>query len=211
MTPQFSTPSSNHSKKICCMNDLEAKVRLFALANSLTENSLDKIENEKNLDLGRRELVEVKRKDYYLQFDAEFRREAREMAEHYEVFYCLERSIRSLVVQLMKEKYGDNWWDSKVPPTIIANVDNNIKREEESGFTQRSELKIDYTTFGELGQIVSGNWEAFADLFKNPRAFQKIMSSLNLLRGPIAHCCALAADEIVRLEITVKDWFRLME
>jgi len=190
--------------------DIESKIRLFTLANSLAENSLDKIEAEHSIDLGRRELVQAKPKDYYLQFDPDFRAEAKKMAEHYEVFYCLERSIRSLVVQLMEEKYGENWWDTKVNGSIIANVEANIKREEESGFTQRSELKIDYTTFGELSQIVSGNWEAFADLFKNPRAFQKIMTSLNLLRGPIAHCCPLAEDEIVRLEITVKDWFRLM-
>ncbi len=192
-------------------SDLESKIRLFTLANSLAENSLDKLEKEHDLDLGRKELVEAKKKDYYLQFSSAFRNEAKEMAEHYEVFYCLERSIRTLVVQLMKEKYGENWWTEKVNPAIVVNVDNNIKREEESGFTQRSELKIDYTTFGELGQIVSNNWEAFSDLFKNPRAFQKIMTSLNLLRGPIAHCCPLAEDEVVRLEITVKDWFRLME
>ncbi len=192
-------------------SEIESKIRLFTLANSITENQLDKVESELNLDLGRKELIEVKRKDYYLQFSSDFRTEAKEMAEHYEVFYCLERSIRSLVVQLMKEKYGESWWETKVTPAIVANVDINIKREEEPGFTQRSELKIDYTTFGELSQIVSGNWEAFADLFKNPRAFQKIMTSLNLLRGPIAHCCALAEDEVVRLEITVKDWFRLME
>jgi hypothetical protein len=133
------------------------------------------------------------------------------MGEHYEVFYCLERSIRSLVVQLMFEKYGEKWWEEKVTIEIQKNVDNNIKREEESGYTQRSELKIDYTTFGELSQIVTSHWDAFTDLFRNPRAFQKIMSSLNLLRGPIAHCCPLAADEVIRLEITVKDWFRLME
>jgi hypothetical protein len=191
--------------------DIESKIKLFTLANALTETSLDKIEAQHNLDLGRKELVEVKRKDYYLQFSADFRKEAKEMAEHYEVFYCLERSIRALVVQLMKEEYGDNWWDLKVAQAIKTNVENNMAREAESGFTQRSELKIDYTTFGELSQIVSGNWDAFDDLFKNPRAFQKIMTSLNLLRGPIAHCCALAEDEIVRLEITVKDWFRIME
>lgn len=191
--------------------DLESKIKLFTLANSLAENSLDKVEEELNLDLERKAPVETKRKDYYLQFDLQFRQEAKEMGEHYEVFYCLERSIRSLVVQLMFEKYGEKWWEEKVTPEIQKNVDNNIKREEESGYTQRSEHKIDYTTFGELGQIVNLNWEAFIDLFRNPRAFQKIMTSLNLLRGPIAHCCPLAADEVVRLEITVKDWFRLME
>ena len=37
------------------------------------------------------------------------------------------------------------------------------------------------------------------------------MTSLNQLRGPIAHCSPLAEDEVVRLELTVKDWSRLME
>lgn len=191
--------------------DIESKVKLFTLANSLAENSLDTVENEYDLDLGRKQPVEAKRKEYYLQFASSFRQEAREMGEHYEVFYCLEKSIRSLIMQLMKEKFGDKWWDEKVKPDIQKNVDDNIKREEESGFTQRSEHKIDYTTFGELSQIVNANWEVFTDLFRNQRAFQKIMTNLNQLRGPIAHCCPLAADEVVRLEITVKDWFRLME
>lgn len=190
--------------------DIDSKIKLFTLANSLAENSLDKVEQVFNLDLERTQPIETKRKDYYLQFSSQFRQEAKEMGEHYEVFYCLERSIRSLVVQLMFEKYGEKWWEEKVTPEIQKNVDNNIKREEESGYTQRSEFKIDYTTFGELSQIVTSHWDAFTDLFRNPRAFQKIMTSLNLLRGPIAHCCPLAADEIIRLEITVKDWFRLM-
>jgi hypothetical protein len=191
--------------------DIESQIKLFTLANSLAENELDKIEKKLELDLERNIPIEGKQKDYYLQFDLGFRQEAKEMAKHYEVFYCLEKSIRNLVVQLMNEKYGDKWWDNKVDPEIQKNVEKNIKRELESGFTQRSELKIDYTTFGELSSIVNSNWDAFTDLFRNPRAFQKIMSSLNLLRGPIAHCCPLAQDEVVRLEITVKDWFRLME
>jgi hypothetical protein len=111
----------------------------------------------------------------------------------------------------MKEKFGDNWWDTRVKEEIKKNADNNIKREAESGFTQRSEIKIDYTTFGELTEIVQANWEAFENLFRNQRAFTKIMSSLNQLRGPIAHCCPLAEDEVVRLNLAVKDWFRLME
>jgi hypothetical protein len=191
--------------------DQISKIKLFALANSLTENQLNKIENELNLNLGRIEKKEVQAKSYYLQFNSDYRKEARMMAQHYEVFYCLEKSIRSLVVQLMFEKYGIEWWD-KVKEEIRKSVDLNIKREEESGFTIRSEEKIDYTTFGELSQIVIGNWEAFEGLFKRgQRSFQKIMTNLNQLRGPIAHCCPLAEDEIVRLELTVKDWFRLME
>jgi len=191
--------------------DQLSKIKLFALANSLAENQLDKVEKELELNLGRTEKKEVQAKSYYLQFNSDYRKEARMMAQHYEVFYCLEKSIRNLVVQLMYEKYGTDWWN-KVKEEIRKSVDLNIKREEESGFTIRSEEKIDYTTFGELSQIVIGNWEAFENLFKRgQRSFQKIMTNLNQLRGPIAHCCPLAEDEIVRLELTVKDWFRIME
>ncbi|TDN98882.1 Swt1 family HEPN domain-containing protein [Sunxiuqinia elliptica] len=193
------------------MNNLD-KIKLFSLANSLTEFQLDKIEKEYDLDLGRNPKVVLQKKEYYLQFDSEFRKEAKAMAEHYEVFYCLEKSIRRLISDLMKEKYGDNWWEDNVKEAIKTNVEANIKRDEDSGFTIRSEEKIDYTTFGELSQIVIGNWDAFEILFKRgQRSFQRIMTNLNQLRGPIAHCSPFAEDEIVRLELTVKDWFRLME
>lgn len=191
--------------------DSESKIKLFVLANSLVENDLDKIESKYDVDLIRKEKEVVNEQTYYAQFDSIFRKEAGEMSRHYEVFYCLERSIRSLVVQLMKEKYKDNWWEERVNEEIRKNVDLNIKRELESGFTERSENKIDYTTFGELTVIVQENFDAFNDLFKNPKAFSKIMTSLNQLRGPMAHCCPLAEDEVVRLNLAVKDWFRLME
>jgi hypothetical protein len=196
------------------MNDEEilSRVKLFCLANSLTENELDKVEGELGADLGRQQRVEIKEKEYYLQFEKDFRDEAKVMSRHYEVFYCLEKAIRRQIIQLMKEKFGENWWDERIDEETKKNVEKNIQREEDSGFTIRSEEKIDYTTFGELTQIVNKNWEAFDNLFKRgQRAFSKIMNSLNQLRGPIAHCSPFAEDEVVRLELTVKDWFRLME
>ena len=133
------------------------------------------------------------------------------MSAHYEVFYCLEKTIRDLISDRLKADFGSTWWDTKVPQSVKDNVEKNVKREKESAVTARSGAEIDYTTFGELGEIVRQNWSTFADTFSNQKAFDKIMTSLNVLRGPIAHCCQLAPDEIVRLELTVKDWFRLME
>ena len=71
-----------------------AQIKLFCLANTLTEHHLDQTEQHFEIDLGRKEKQEIKRKEFYLQFDPLFRKEARLMAEHYEVFYCLEKSIR---------------------------------------------------------------------------------------------------------------------
>jgi len=108
-------------------NDTLSKIKLFSLANSLTENELDKIESEFDIDLGRNEKKEIQYKSFYLQFSSDYRKEARTMAKHYEVFYCLEKSIRSLVVELMEEKYGGDWWNN-VKEDIRKNVDINIKR-----------------------------------------------------------------------------------
>ncbi len=86
-----------------------------------------------------------------------------------------------------------------------------FREKKESGITIRSTREIDYTTFGEFGEIVRANWQTFSDTFNNEKAFTKVMGNLNLLRGPIAHCSPLAEDEVVRLRLTLKDWFRLME
>lgn len=193
------------------MND---RIKVFALSNQMAERALDGVEREFDLDLGRESVFEVEENDdeYYPQFDQEIRRQAREMAVHYDLFYCLEVSIRSLVKDKLRAELGNDWWVSAdIPESVRKNVKDNMQRDIDSGFTQRSEDELDYTTFGELAEIVRKNWVHFADIFNSEKAFNRVMHSLNLLRGPIAHCSPLAEDEVVRLRLTVKDWFRLME
>jgi hypothetical protein len=190
----------------------EDKIKLFAMSNLMLERDLDGVEEEFQLDLGRVAASEDDRDErYYPQFSADVRLEAAQMAGHYEIFYCLEKSIRSLASERLESEHGAAWWDSVVPPHVKENVKKSIQREQDSGFTIRSTHEIDYTTFGELGDIVRANWQIFSDMFNNEKAFNKIMNSLNLLRGPIAHCSPLADDEVMRLQLTLKDWFRLME
>lgn len=185
------------------------RIKLFGFSNIVVEREIDKIERDLQLDL-QRTLKEHLDEDYYPQFDQDLRQEAHNMSKHYELFYCLESSIRHLVNETLTTTHGMNWWNTRVPEPIKNNVSANITREIDSGFTLRSENEIDYTTFGELGEIVKGNWDSFDTLFSSQKAFTKIMTSLNILRGPIAHCTPLAEDEVLRLQLTVKDWFRLM-
>jgi hypothetical protein len=150
--------------------------------------------------------VESSISDY---FEEQIYQEANLMAQHYMTFYCLERSARNIVIGKLEAIHGGGWWASTVPPNIQTSVSQNMQRELDAGVTPRSESEIDYTTFGELGEIVKANWADFGDIFKSPKAFTKIMSNLNVLRGPIAHCSPLSEDEVLRLELTVKDWIRL--
>jgi Swt1-like HEPN len=79
-----------------------------------------------------------------------------------------------------------------------------------AGFTPRSDQMIDYSTFGELGEILKANAATFGDMFRDLNAVQKILSNLNTLRGPVAHCKVFAGDEVTRLFLGLSDWFRQM-
>ena len=187
------------------------RLKLFGLSNLALERDLDRVEHSLGLDLGRLEDAEDKDEDYYPQFAQALRDEAARMSEHYEVFYCLEVSIRRLIADTLEGALGKTWWSVAVPKAVQENAKANMQREIDSGVTLRSEHDIDYTTFGELGEIVRTNAASFDAIFSSQKAFTKIMTSLNTLRAPIAHCCPLAEDEVVRLRLTVRDWFRLME
>lgn len=84
-----------------------------------------------------------------------------------------------------------------------------MSRERDAGITPRSVDPIDYTTFGQLGEIIKSNWSIFGGVFNSVKAVEKVLFSLNSLRNPIAHCSPLAEDEVLRLQLSIKDWFRL--
>lgn len=186
----------------------------FGMANQLAEINLDGVERSYSIDLGRRPVEVAIEENYYPQFDESVRTEAAEMSRHYELFYCLEKTIRELISDTISAADGQNWWEgSRVPPRLKSEVESRIQRETDSAVTLRSEDPIDYTTFGELGELIKSNWDLFGSIFSNAsaRAVERVLANLNILRGPIAHCTKLAPDEILRLELSVRDWFRLME
>jgi hypothetical protein len=146
------------------------------------------------------------------QFSAEVRDNAVRMAEHYKLFYMLENDIRRLIDDTLSEESGSShWWEQYAPQTAKEEYKGSVKREREAGFTPRSDNPLDYITFGQLGDIIRSNWNLFGGILSNEKALGRVMYSLNNLRGPIAHCGILAEDEVDRLKLTVKDWFRLLE
>jgi hypothetical protein len=195
-------------------NEALNRVKAFCMTNQMLLEDLARIGTTFSVDLGHTVAADAAVEGvYYPQFDADVRAESAAMSKHYEVFYCLEKSIRALVSETIKSaEKSENWWTSKrVPPAIQGEVASRMQKEIDTGMTPRSSEQLDYTTFGELSVIINANWDIFGSLFTSQKAVEKVMASLNSLRGPIAHCSALAEDEVVRLQLTVRDWFRLME
>lgn len=189
-------------------------VKSFGMTNQMITADLSLISSSFGVDLGHLPSQSSKTEEaYYLQFPARIRLEAGRMAKHYELFYCLEQSIRELVDQTLTEaKKVENWWATEcVPIHIRTEVNGRIKAEVDAGVTRRSDNELDFTTFGELSVIITSNWDVFGGTLSSKKAVEKVMASLSSLRNPIAHCCLLAEDEELRLTIALRDWFRLME
>lgn len=185
-------------------------IRSFGMSGLLISEELRGLEQRFNISLGHLSDTQQDATEYYPQFEQSVRQEAAQMGRHYELFYCLEQAIRKIITETLEEVDGANWWDNKVPPDVKKYVDDLKKKEIDNSITARSDKAIDYTTFGQLEVIITNNWVVFVTVFKSQRAVQKVMSSLNLLRGPIAHCCPLSEDEVDRLNLTVKDYFRML-
>jgi len=186
-------------------------LKLFGHNNIFLEADIRRVEEELDLDLGhRQDKEEQAEKNSYLQFSEKLRTEAARMAQHYAIFYCLENFIRELIATRLFEHYGTDWWNVAVPDQVKQSALANQTKEKKAGVTPRSPNLIDYTNFGELGEIIRNQWDILGDMFRDKSAVDRILYSLNMLRAPIAHCKPLAEDEILRLQLALKDWFRQM-
>jgi hypothetical protein len=148
---------------------------------------------------------------YIRQFSHENRTSAARMATYYEIFYMLENDIRRLISETLEASHGANWWDDVVPQAVREEVTKNKNRELQNAMSERSEEEIDYTTFGQLSDIIRVNWNDFAGMLSNQSAVSRVLSGLNMLRGTIAHCGNLADDEVDHLKLAIRDWFRVLE
>jgi hypothetical protein len=188
-------------------------IRAFGMTGLQISSSMSAIEKQFNVELGHDLAAKKGRKTAdYEQFETELRTESARMSEFYEVFYCLENSIRKLVADIFIDAEGADWWNSKRvdEKRIREPAEARRKKEVDSGVTPRSDRLIDYTTFGELSQLITDNWDLFDPVFQSKTAVSNVSNQLNLLRGPIAHCNPTDELEQERLNLAVRTWFKIM-
>jgi hypothetical protein len=191
-------------------------VKLFILNNIVVESALHDVRRELGLATDETAVEQAADKligPYVEQFSYATAAEAERMASYYKLFFMLENDIRRFVQDALMAVEPVDWWSKLVPQAVRESAKRSRDKELNEGVTLRSNSMLEYTTFGELGEIIKQNWSVFGGVFSraSTQAVEKIMSRLNTLRGPIAHCGSLSEDEVLRLKLTVRDWFRLME
>ena len=140
------------------------------------------------------------------------------LGDYYKVIYVVENLLRNLIVSLLddeSDEYGDleepTWWKKNVPDHVQRYAKDAAKRETDVAVTQRAVNPIEYVTFGHLSDVIVKNWDVFQLAFTSPKAVARVLGLLNTIRGPIAHCNDLKDDEIARLFLAVRDFFRILK
>lgn len=194
------------------MNRVDTYLRAFGMSGAQAVSGIEAIERRTGQPvLAKKQAEKLRKLSGYEQFESDVRRDATTMSEYYEIFYCLEVSIRRLVESTLLEAEGPDWWQStRIKDGFRTEVKNLRNKDAESGMTPRSDLELDYLTFGQLGEVITTNFDVFETVLNSKQAVSRIMNQLNQLRNPIAHCCVLAEDEKERLELVVRDWFRAL-
>ncbi len=187
---------------------LDEQLLLFGMKNLLLEKSLEKLESsgveiQHSATIKKDEPVDTEL------FENEIVKKANKMADFYALYFSMENSVRKLMRDVLSEKYGVNWWDTKVPKGVKDNVAKIQQQEKDSAMSFRSEDPLDYTSFGELIDIFNANWSDFSTILRSQKSVQETLSPLNKIRNIIAHSCELNDDEILRFKLLIRDWQRI--
>jgi len=142
-------------------------------------------------------------------FERALQTEAHEAAGYYATFYRIERTLRQVVSDRLRQVYGRGWWH-RVPYEVQAKVRGRMLKEQDAGVSPRSQRNIDFTTFRELAEVIDANGSYFQTSFTGLKALKRTMAVLSALRNPITHYCPLPDDEATRLGIAVSDWNRIV-
>jgi hypothetical protein len=142
-------------------------------------------------------------------FGVDERNDALRMARLYALIYCFENAVRMLIAERLEERHGSTWWAAKVPQKI-----RDFASQRQADATDNSWLEgqkkdpMGFIQFGNLADIITNNWEDFADLVPTQHFIKQRFDELEKARNFIAHNRLLLPGEFARLEMYVADWNR---
>jgi len=169
--------------------------------------------------------IEVKETLFKVGFDKIFRdikepllpksiiNDAKKMVSYYPLFYIFENSIRNFIIQAMRKKYGEDWWNTKLRMNnhfnkICQKVDIRRVAENENRFHgKRGAHEIYYTDIDDLNKIIDIYFPDFRPILNQPKSFyDHMLRTINLSRRIIAHNNPLAKRDFDRIKHAFADW-----
>lgn len=134
--------------------------------------------------------------------------EAKAMAEGvYPLLYVFENSVRELILRVMRDAHGDDWWDAKVSKPVRETVAGRMDKETENPWHgKRGAHPIFYTDLPQLALIVQNNWANFKSIIPSIGWLSQKLEEIGHSRNPAMHMNPLAKRDIARIKVYFHDW-----
>ncbi|UVW34199.1 Swt1 family HEPN domain-containing protein [SAR92 clade bacterium H455] len=190
------------------MSNLDSKLYEFAFRGLLAEEALDRSgrKNKHMIDLADDDIASSLALD---SLDDIHVANAKSMSVVYTAIAAFESSVRSLVTKTLVEKYKEEWWEKGASNGVRDRAQKRMEDEQNAKWhAQRGQDAINYTTFGDLKNIMQNNWDAFEDLIGNLAWASGIFEVIERSRNVIMHSGSLEREDIERLGVNIRDWVK---
>jgi hypothetical protein len=190
------------------MTNPDSKLYEFAFRGLLAEEALDRSgrKNRRMLDLDDEEIANSLALD---SLDDIHVANAKSMSIVYMAIAAFESSVRSLVRKTLIEKYKEEWWEKGASNGVRERAKKRMEDEQNAKWhSQRGQDALNYTTFGDLKNIMQNNWDSFEDLIGNLAWASSIFEVIERSRNVIMHSVSLEREDIERLGVNIRDWVK---
>lgn len=142
-------------------------------------------------------------------FSVGLRNRSLKMCRLYALIYCFENSVREVVRERLEQKHGAAWWEEGVPKRVRELAESRRKKAIDNSWLEGDTVDLlSFVEFGDLSNIIIGEWEEFEDLVISQHWLQQRFDELEQTRNFIAHNRFLLPGEFQRVEMYIADWNR---
>lgn len=131
------------------------------------------------------------------------------MQRSYRLLFVLENLVREFVREVLEEVDKDEWFEKRASRDMKKKVEDRKSAEAKNNWhTGRNAHPIYYLDFGDLALLIQSHWENFKGLLPTQSWAVSRLNDAERSRNVIAHTNLLSDEEVVRLEMHVRDWVR---
>jgi hypothetical protein len=131
------------------------------------------------------------------------------MQRCYRLLFVLENVVREFVQEVLEEKDGVDWFEKRANAQTKKKISDRKAAELRNQWhAGRNFHPVNYIDFGDLALLIQAHWNEFKDLLPTQSWAVSRLSDAERTRNVIAHTNILSDEEVVRLEVIVRDWVR---
>ena len=129
------------------------------------------------------------------------------MQRSYRLLFVLENLVREFVREVLEEIDKVEWFEKRASRDMKKKVEDRKSAEAKNNWhAGRNAHPIYYLDFGDLALLIQSHWENFKGLLPTQSWAVSRLNDAERSRNVIAHTNLLSDEEVVRLEMHVRDW-----